>query len=441
MNFLSRISTRWSDIFCALVALVVTALTYHYVLPNPQAGFSLADNTLLTISMITYEGLRVLMNQLGFSARVNREYDPAFAVKGAKIGDTLNIRKPPRYVGRTGNAIRVEATTETSVPLVLDTLFGVDVEFGSLERTLSLDAYSERVLKPKMATIGNKIDLDGLLLYKKVFNAVGTPGTVPSSFSTYIDAGVKLDDEACPQDDLRYMGISPRMQGTIVNAAIALFNPQGQISQSYKKGRMGEFDNFEFFMTQNAPTHTVGTYAGTPLVNGANQTGSSLITDGWSSGASTLKEGDIFTIDNVYAVNPQNRLSTGQLRQFVVTQDISDTTGAMTIPIYPPIVASGQFQTVDSVPADNAAITVHGTTGRVHRVGLAFHRDFCTLGTADQELPQGVHEAAYIQDPESGLSVRTVTAYDVNTNKMVTRTECLYGWAPLYRELACRVSS
>ena len=61
-------------------------------------------NTLLTISMITKESLRVLKNNLAFARGVNREYDDKFAIEGAKIGDTLNIRKPARYVGRSGSA-------------------------------------------------------------------------------------------------------------------------------------------------------------------------------------------------------------------------------------------------------------------------------------------------------------------------------------------------
>ena len=438
INRLRRID-GW-DLLSFAVAALATLILYSFR-SSQGDGLVLADNTLLTISMITHEGMRLLKNALGFTSRIRRDLDSSFAVKGAKIGDTLNIRKPPRYVGRFGNNLQIEDTTETSVPLKLDQLFGVDVAFGSVERTLSLDAYSERVLKPKIATIANKVDSLGLKLYKKVANAVGTPGTVPSAFSTYLDAGVFLDDEAAPQDDMRYMALSPRMQGTIVASALGYFNPQSDITRQYRKGHIKEFGGFEFFMDQNVSSHTVGTYAGTPLVNGANQSGSSLITDGWSSGASALNEGDVFTVANVYAVNPQNRESTGQLRRFVVTEGVSDSSGAMTIPIWPAITVSGAFQTVDSLPADNAPITVHGATGTTHRVGLGFHRDFAVLGCADLEEVRGVHECARVSDEDTGLSMRSITFYDGNVNRLVTRTEILFGWAILYPELAVRISS
>jgi hypothetical protein len=62
------------------------------------------SNNLLTISKITNEALMVLENELTFSSEVNREYDDQFAVVGAKIGNTLNVRRPGRFIGTTGPA-------------------------------------------------------------------------------------------------------------------------------------------------------------------------------------------------------------------------------------------------------------------------------------------------------------------------------------------------
>lgn len=403
----------------------------------------MATNELLTIDMITYKGLSILKNNLVLGGLVNRSFDGSFAKSGAKIGDTLNIRMPPRYIGREGDALAPEATVESKIPLKLDYLFGVDLEFGSVERTLSLDNYADRVLAPAIATICNRIDNRiAQVAYPKIYNAVGTPGTTPATVSVYLDAGVKLDNEAAPMDDKRYLVTTPQMQATLLPVTAAYFNPNGALSEQYKKGRFGKgVLGFDWYMSQNLPTHTVATHAGTPLTNGANQTGSSLITDGWSSGAVTLNKGDIFTIEGVYGVNPQSRQSTGVLKQFVVTNDpsISDTSGDMTISISPSIIPSGQFQTTNSAAADGAAITILGSTGRVHPMGLAFHRDAIVVGTADLEMVSGVHECARASDPDSGLSIRMITAYDIQTNKMYTRMETLMGIAVPRPELACRV--
>ena len=150
-------------------------------------------NTLLTISMITQESLRVLTGSLKFVTNVNQRYDQEFAIKGAKIGQTINIRKPARYVGRTGPVINIESQTETYVPLTLNQQYGVDLSFTSQEQTLSLDAYSDRVIKPAMANIANRIDAYAMSYLSKVYNQVGSPGTPVSALSTYLAAGVKLD--------------------------------------------------------------------------------------------------------------------------------------------------------------------------------------------------------------------------------------------------------
>jgi hypothetical protein len=406
-------------------------------------------NTLLTISMITREALYVLRNQLSFARRVRRDYDDSFGIEGAKIGDTLNVRKPPRYLGRTGPNLSVEDATETSVPVVLNQQVGVDISFTSKDLALSIDDFSERFIQPAVAAIANKIDADGLQLYKQVADYVGTPGTVPNSLMTYLQAGVKLDDNAAPMDGNRYISINPLMQATIVDALKGLFQSSEEIRKQYLKGRMGTAAGFEWAMDQNCPSHTVGNVAGTPLVNGANQTGNTLVTDGWTAG-STLNVGDIITIAGVNKVNPQNRQDVGSQQQFVVTANATaDANGNMTIHIYPAITPSGAFKTVTAAPADNAAIHVFGKTGsslsdvaaRTFREGLAFHRDAFTLACADLPLPQGVDMAARVSDKELGLSIRMVRAYDISTDKFPCRLDVLYGWAALRPELACRIGS
>lgn len=396
-------------------------------------------NTNLTISMITREALRILENNLTFAKGVNREYDDKFAVEGAKIGDTLNIRKPARYVGRSGATLSVEDHTETSVPLQLDTQFGVDLNFTSKELLLDIDDFSTRILAPAMAVVANKIDRDGLNLYSSVYNAVGTPGTTPTALKTYLQAGAKLDYMAAPRDGNRSVVIDPTAQVEIVDALKGLFQSSEKIKSQYETGNMGLAGGFKWSMDQNVVSHTVGAYAGTPLVNGGSQTGATLVTDGWSSGASALKKGDIFTIAGVYSVNPQSRQSTGQLQQFTVTADISDTSGAMSIGISPSIVTSGAFKTVSGSPADNAAITVLGNASTVSPTNLAYHKDAFTLACADLPLPKGVDMASRVASKQLGISVRMVRAYDINNDKFPCRLDVLYGWKTIYPELACRI--
>jgi hypothetical protein len=405
------------------------------------------SNQILTISEITRESLRVLENELAFTKGVNRQYDDKFAVEGAKIGDTINIRLPARYVGRTGQVINIEDQTETSIPLQLNTQRGVDLAFTSKDRKLSLDDFSERVLKPALANIGNGIDRDGLIMAaNSVYNAVGTPGVTPNTAFTFLSAGAKLDFEAAPKEG-RTVIMDPLCEASMVDALKGLFQDSGDIAKQYRKGRLGMALGYDWTMDQNIQQHTIGALGGTPTMSTlANQTGSSILTTGWTATTGAVAAGDIFTIAGVYAVNPQSRQSTNQLRQFLVTAAATaNGSGNMTINIFPAIVPpisttiSAQYQNVSAAPAGSAAITILGSAAANATCNMVYHKDSFVLGCADLPLPDGVDLAARARSKKTGLSIRVVSAYDITNDRFITRLDVLYGWAPLYPQLACGV--
>ena len=119
-------------------------------------------NQLLTISMITREALRVLVNNLVFTNHVERQYDDQYGKVGAKIGNVLNIRKPPRFVRTDGQGLQLQDVTETSVPLVLTTQGQRSFVFSSQDLELSIDDFSKRFVKPAVASLANQVDYDGL---------------------------------------------------------------------------------------------------------------------------------------------------------------------------------------------------------------------------------------------------------------------------------------
>lgn len=397
-------------------------------------------NTILNSSVIAKESLRILENQLVFARGVNRQYEKEFEAE-RKVGDTINVRKRSKYTVRSGATASVQNHEEVNVPVVVDSQKGVDVEFTSKELAMNLDDFSKQVLQPQIAALANQVDLDGLMLYKKVANAVGTPGSTPTAIKTYATASAKLDDEACPSDDNRSVIINPMAQVEIIDSLKGLFQSSSQIKEQYERGKMGMAAGFDWSMSQNIPVHTIGALGGTPLVNGAGQTGSTLVTDGWSNSITgILKQGDVFYIAGVYAVNPQSRQTTGQLRQFVVTSDVaSNGSGQASIGIFPAIVATGAKQTVTAVPADNAAITVLGAANTQSPTNLAYHKDAFTLVTVDLPLPKGMDMASRASSAQAGLSIRFVRGYDILNDKFISRLDVLYGWAAIYPELACRI--
>lgn len=400
------------------------------------------SNQILTISMITRESMRILENDLSFSKGVNRQYDDKFAVEGAKIGSTLNVRLPARYIGRSGPVLSVEAQTETYSPLTLNQQDGVDVEFTSADLELSMDDFSERYLAPALANVVNKIDRNGLLQAYNVYQSVGTPGVVPSTLATYLSAQAKLDFAAAPRDQMRSIVIDPNAQAGIVNNLTTLFNPTREISDQYKDGSMGKAIGAKWSMDQNIVSMQVGPLGGSPQVASAPALGAAtLASSGWTAAASLrLRQGDVFTIAGVYAVNPQSRQSTGQLQQFVVLANVSsDGAGLASIPVSPAFNFSGQFQNIDSQPAGSAAITVLGAANTVSPMNLVHHRDAFILGSADLPLPKGVDMASRVADKKVGLSIRMVRAYDIVNDMFPCRLDALYGWSTPYPQLACRI--
>ena len=413
-------------------------------------------NNLLTISKITNEALMVLENELTFTSEVDRNYDDQFAVVGAKIGNTVNVRRPGRFIGTTGPALNVEDFNETSVPVTLSTQFHVDTQFTTQDLALSLDMFSDRVLKPAVAAIANKIDRDGLVMAKNnTANIVGTAGTPPTGLITYLTAGAYLDAEGAPRDGRRSCIVEPFTSATIVDSLKGLFMPAAKISEQYEKGLMGvDSAGMTWKMDQNVVSQTFGSYSTATLsTNTTTFTGS--LTSGWASTSTitiaaatanaALQQGDVLQIANVYAVNPQNRQAYGsnKLRNFVVTAPVTiSSSGTASVTVSPAIITAGQFQNVSvSATSSTAVVTPFNNTGTVSPQNIVMHRNAFTLAVADLELPEGVHFAGRASDKEIGLSMRVVRQYTINNDSIPTRLDVLYGWAPLYPELACRVAA
>lgn len=411
------------------------------------------SNNLLTISKITNEALMVLENELTFTGQVDRNYDDQFAVVGAKIGQTVNVRRPGRFIGAIGPNLVVEDFNETSVPVTLSTQFQVSTQFTTQDLALSLDMFSDRILKPAIATVANKMDRDGLVTAKNnTANIVGTAGTAPTGLITYLTAAAYLDSEGAPRDGRRSCTIEPFTSSTIVDSLKGLFVPTSQISNQYTKGLMGrDSGGMNWYMDQNVVSQTFGSYSSATLsCNVTTATGfltsgwaySSNITIGAASAAATLNQGDTFTIAGVFAVNPQNRQSYGKLRNFVVQSTTAISSGGTaTVTVVPAVITAGQFQNVSVTSSGSQTVTPFNNTGVTSPQNILMHRNAFTLACADLELPEGVHFAGRASDKELGLSIRVVRQYTINNDSIPTRLDVLYGWAPLYPELACRIAS
>ena len=389
-------------------------------------------NTLLTISMITREAVRLFRNENSFIQHIDMQYDDSFAQTGAKIGTSLKIRLPNDYTVTTGPAASIQDTAEQSTTLVVATQKHVDVSFSSVDRAMSLDDFSRRVMAPMINVLVGAVAYDVMTgveggASNYVSRVDGSNNILSPTADTWLAAKAYLDLNSAPTRNRKII-IDPITQSRTVGSLAGLFNPSAAISKQYEEGEMIRALGFEWFMDQTVIKHTTSAYSGTLTVNGANQTGTTITVNAITGG---FNVGDIVTFASVNAVNRVTKQTTGQLRQFVITATAA--TGATSLSIYPaliPAAANGsavQYQTVDVSPANSATITPVTLASQIYRKNIAYAPDAVTMATADLEMPQaGVVEAA--REQFDGVSMRMISSYNIATDQFITRLDVLYGY-------------
>ncbi len=390
--------------------------------------------TLLTHQMIAREAAKMLMEEMYFSTRVNRGREEEFvnAVQGYKKGDTVSIKVPPTpivYNGATfaeGGAAAVFA--ETSVSLTLDTQKHTGLTFGATERLLEITDFKDRILRPSMSTLAATVESDLILRASRLTpNFVGTPGVVPTSMKTFAQARQKLQQFLAPPDE-RTMLMSTESNTELVDASKALFNPNEAISKQYRSGSMvGRAIQADWFECVNLPSYG-NTADITMTVNGAGQTGSTLVV----SGNTSVTRGMKFTIAGVFAVHPLTGVASKQLQQFVITAD----SATANLSIFPPITPTAPNKTVSNSPADTTALTFVGLASTSYRRSLMFHKDAFTVAFAP--LPVLASCEGYTATM-NGISVRVMTGGNFNADTESTRVDVLYGIAAPRPLHACDV--
>ncbi|CAB4168748.1 Major capsid protein Gp5 [uncultured Caudovirales phage] len=400
------------------------------------------SNVLATTSVVAKEAVAILENMLSFSSMVNRDWEDEFTqnmARGYAPGQTINIKRPPRYTYRDGRVAVPQSTVQSTIPLTLSQ-GGCDLQFTAGERTLSLDKLSEKI-SAAIATVANEIDRRGLEMSRLVTpNVIGTPGTPPSTQLAAMQAitglNQRLDEMAAPRDRRRGLIMNPALNASMVTGFSGMFNSQSILDKQMRQGMMVDSLGLSYAMDQNVGVHTNGSQPVTSgTVNGAGQSGS-VINVNTASITGTLTRGSKITFANVFAVNPQSRQSTGTLAQFTLTADVAAS--ATSISISPALVPSGAFQNVTASPVNTAVVTVFGTANGSYSFNPAFHKDAFTLAMVPMWAPaDGKGVVGVSQTEYKGFRLKVTEFYDGMGDTSIMRIDVLYGWASPYPELAC----
>jgi hypothetical protein len=400
-------------------------------------------NTILTGTKLTDVALFSLENHLTFAKYVNRAYSDEFqrnGTTGTPSGFTVQIRLPSVFTVRTGNTAVIQDVTQVQTPITFTVPNGVDVEITDTDLALSVVEFEKNITDPMMIPLANKIDKDGLALYKTVPNIVVAAST--ATYNDFLDAGALLADNGVPFGADISAVLSPRQQASLIKDTKTLFNNVTDIGEQYRTGNMGMAAGMKFSMDQNTPTHTVGAYGAGPInvdavppVEGAT----AVVVDGLAAVAGALKAGDIITMAGVNAVNVVDGTDLGYARQFVVTADVLGTATNCSVPVFPAFVSTGAGKTVSALPAGGALVTVIGTASATYREALVFHKDAFTLATVDLPLMNGMDVAKRSSDKQLGISMRFVRGFDITNNTRISRFDVFYAWAKIRSQTAVRV--
>jgi hypothetical protein len=400
--------------------------------------------------MITKETLRLFRNSNSFLKTINTEYSDQFAREGAKIGASLNIRKPVDYTVRSGPTASYQNTTETYTTLVISTQLGVDMSFSSADMALSIDKFSQRYIKPAVNNLAGSVAaavmsmVDGGTGQGPVANFVhnvdGSNNTITPSASTWLQAGAILDANSAPRGDGQRIAMIDNLSNArTVSGLSGFYNPQVRISEQSTSGMMNkEFLGLDWYTDQTIIKHTTGTFSAGAL-SAAGYVGSTLPVGAITG---TLNRGDIISIAGVNQVNRVTKVSTGTPMLFTVTANVAS--GATSIPIYPALIPSNagaqvQYQTVDVSPASGAAVTLANKASEVYRKNLVYVPEAFTLATVDLPfISKGVVDCA--RENFDGISMRMITTYDPINDILGTRLDILFGYALLRPEWVVAVA-
>lgn len=405
-------------------------------------------NTILTPTQVTRKALALLHNNLKFVKTIDRQYDNQFARSGAKIGDSLKVRMPNQFTVRSGATISTQDVSETSQTLTLATQRGVDINFSSVELTLSLDDFAERILEPAMARLAAEVEYIILSnVYKDVYNLTAAdPDAEPDAILDVLRANARVSQGLAP-DGNRHFILDSSTMFPLVNSVSTYFHKASELERAFAEGYIGMAAGVKWWESNMVPSHTNGTRDDTtPVVNTSSgiTSGTATIAITGLDASATVKQGDVFKVADVYAVNPETKQRYSHLQQFAATADgTASGAGALTVSVTPTPTTSGATQNVELVSAGAGKAVVFtaaggsGDASAVYIQPLLYHRDAFAMVTADLEMPRGQDFAA--RETHDGISLRIVRQYDITNDKFPCRIDVLFGYKTLRPEWAARV--
>ena len=371
-------------------------------------------NEFITLKQIARKALPRLMDNLVFPNLVYRDYSEAFS----DLGDTVQVRCPGVLTAHEfdeTSGVSYEDIKENTVSVTLDKLATVDVAAGAIETAVSLnseEALMRDFIEPAAAALAEKINADGLKLYKDVFTCVGTAGSPADSLADLAAVRKAMNEKKVPASP-RYAVLDSEADAALITVPAIVNAEKSGDTEALRQGSLGRVFGVEYFTTPAVMKHVSGITAATGVKLSADaDEGDTAVALTATSLTGKLVKGDVLVIGgDCYAVTEDSAAASGN--------------AISSVKITPALIKDC---------AANTAVTVIGS----HTANLAFHPAAFAFVTRPLINPDGQGVESYVTS-YNGISLRVTKGYDQKYKKSTYSMDVLYGFKTVYPELAVRV--
>lgn len=354
-----------------------------------------------TVKQIAREALPRLIDNLVFPNLVYKETIPGNA---AKKGDVVSVRCPVRLEANDFDAsagISAQNLDNDTIDVKLDHIATVDLQLGAIEAACDFDSVTRQFIEPAAAALAEKINAEGLALYRDIPYIAGEAGVTPDGLDDIAQASYMLDMNKVPFGG-RCAVWSPLATSKLKQVPAIVNAEKCGSTNALRTGAIGRVFGIDNYMSQAVADHAPS-YTGT-LTLSADVTDAEEVTFA-ASASGTLQHGDILKIDG---------------KPYAVKADAAVSGSAVTVQIYPKLTAN-QSASVEIVPA--------------HAANLVFHPNAFAFISRPLQTPAGVE--SYVTS-YNGISLRVVRGYDIRYKREILSMDVLYTFQTLYPELAVR---
>ncbi|MDO4542083.1 MAG: P22 phage major capsid protein family protein [Bacillota bacterium] len=295
-------------------------------------------NKFVTLQEIARLTLPRLYEKLVFPNLVYKDFSNDFR----DLGDTIQVRKPvileakefDEAVGTQDQDIK-----ENTVPVKLDKIATVDVSISALEGAVNVSDYNKIFIEPAAVALAQKINSDGLELYKDIPYVCGTPGVTPSDLAALAAVRKTLNRNYVPEDNRKAIWDTEADAAFTTIPAIVNAEKSGS-TEALRNGSIGRLFGLDNYMSQAVKVHSKGTLTGTPKPKATTEAGATTLTLSADTLSGTISKGDVLTILG---------------GTYVATAEATAAGNEITVNIYPALKKQVNTNTSVTIAADHAA--------------------------------------------------------------------------------------